>query len=47
MKKLRKNMKKLTTPEAQKAFMAGYDWKRMTEQDEEVWEEIFRALNAR
>lgn len=36
-KTLTKNRKKLTTPETQKAFMARYDWKRMTEQDGEVW----------
>ena len=35
-----KNMKKLNTPEAQKAFMDRYDWNRMTEQDEAVWKKI-------
>ena len=32
--------KKLETPEQQQAFMANYDWYRMTTQDEDVWEKI-------
>ena len=36
--------KKLETPEQQKAFMSGYDWKAMTEQDEYVWKEVFATL---
>ena len=36
--------KKLETPEQQKAFMARYDWKAMTEQDEYVWKEIVATL---
>jgi len=35
-----KEMKKLTTPEAQKAFMDGYNWLKMTEQDMAVWDAI-------
>ncbi len=34
----------LSTKDQQKAFMAGYDWHRMTEQDPQVWEAIFKAL---
>lgn len=41
-----RNMKKLTTPENQKAFMDRYDWKRMTEQDGEVWNEIDKHLKS-
>ena len=36
--------KKLETKEQQKAFMARYDWKAMTEQDEYVWKEVFATL---
>ncbi len=42
----RKNSKKLTNPEAQKAFMAGFDWYRMTEQDADVWQAIVDHLNS-
>jgi len=38
--------KQLETPAQQKAFMARYDWHRMTEQDEEVWKQIIDHLNA-
>lgn len=38
--------KQLTTPEAQEAFMANYDWLRMTQQDEAVWKEILDTLRA-
>lgn len=38
--------KQLRTPEQQKEFMARYDWKRMTTQDEKVWDEILKALEA-
>lgn len=38
--------KKLATEQQRKAFVASYDWKRMTEQDMEVWEEIFKTLQA-
>lgn len=36
--------KKLETAEQQKAFMAGFDWKRMTEQDDEIWLAITEHL---
>jgi pimeloyl-ACP methyl ester carboxylesterase len=36
--------KKLTTPEEQDAFMARYDWRRMTAQDPSVWDAILTAL---
>ena len=36
--------KKLTTREEQDAFMARYDWHRMTAQDPSVWDAIFAAL---
>lgn len=36
--------KSLTTKAQQEAFMAGYDWHRMTEQDPQVWEAILDAL---
>ncbi|MBR4866518.1 MAG: alpha/beta fold hydrolase [Clostridia bacterium] len=39
--------KALNTPEEKAAFVKKFDWRRMTEQDEAVWEEIFRALDAR
>ena len=39
------NKKKLETVQEQKAFMSAFDWKRMTEQDEEVWHEILQMLN--
>ncbi len=38
--------KLLETEEQKSAFRASYDWKRMTEQDEAVWQEIFRTLDA-
>ena len=36
--------KKLTTQEEQEAFMARYDWHRMTAQDPSVWDAILDAL---
>lgn len=36
--------KKLETPQQQKAFMDAYDWRRMTEQDDTVWEKIISHL---
>lgn len=36
--------KQLKTPEQKKAFMARYDWNRMTAQDETVWEQIICHL---
>ena len=36
--------KKLETPEQQQAFMPTFDWKRMTEQDEAVWNPILSHL---
>ena len=38
--------KKLNTEEEKKAFRDSWDWDRMTKQDEKVWAEIFRALDA-
>ena len=38
--------KKLKTEEQKKAFIARYDWNRMTEQDEKIWELIFKTLDA-
>ena len=37
--------KELTTAEAKKAFVESFDWNKITEQDEEVWAEIFKALD--
>ncbi len=36
--------KVLKTPEEKRAFLAGRDFRRMTEQDEDVWREIFAVL---
>ena len=36
--------KKLQTKQQQEAFMARYDWNRMTEQDDYVWKEILATL---
>ena len=41
-----KKRKLLETPQQQKEFMARYDWKRMTAQDEKVWSEIIDHLKA-
>ncbi len=41
---LQKNMKKLRTDEEKKNFRDKYDWKRMTAQDEKVWEKIISFL---
>ena len=38
--------KKLNTEEEKKAFRDSWDWDRMTKQDEKVWAEIFKALDA-
>ena len=38
--------KQLETPAQQKAFMARYDWYRMTEQDGAVWQQIIDHLKA-
>jgi len=38
--------KQLKTEEQKKAFIARYDWNRMTEQDEKIWELIFKTLDA-
>jgi len=35
----------LTTDEQKSAFVARYDWNRMTAQDEAVWTEIFKTLD--
>ncbi|MBR6764495.1 MAG: alpha/beta hydrolase [Clostridia bacterium] len=36
--------KALNTPEEKAAFVERFDWRRMTEQDEEVWNKIFETL---
>lgn len=38
--------KKLNTEAEKKAFRDSWDWDRMTKQDEKVWAEIFKALDA-
>lgn len=38
--------KKLKTKEQKKAFRNSWDWNRMTAQDESVWAEIFKTLDA-
>jgi pimeloyl-ACP methyl ester carboxylesterase len=38
--------KKLNTEAEKKAFREKWDWNRMTNQDEKVWAEIFRTLDA-
>ena len=38
--------KQLVTPQQQAEFMARYDWRRMTAQDEAVWEQIIGHLQA-
>lgn len=42
---LAKQKKQLKTPELKKQFVASFDWQRMTEQDEYVWDKIFRHLD--
>lgn len=37
--------KQLETPEQKAAFVASFDWHRMTAQDEAVWEKIFACLD--
>ena len=37
--------KKLVTDEQKRAFLASFDWNRMTVQDESVWEAIFDCLD--
>ena len=44
LKKMSKK-KKLETREQRDAFVSSYDWYRMTEQDEGVWNEIFNTLD--
>ena len=39
--------KQLETPQQQAQFMARYDWKRMTAQDEKVWNQIIEHLEAK
>ena len=38
--------KLLETEEQKAAFRSSFDWRRMTEQDEAVWQEIFRTLDS-
>jgi len=38
--------KSFKTEQEKSDFVASYDWKRMTEQDETVWKEIFQTLDA-
>ena len=42
---LNKNKKQLKTAEQKKAFVESLDWKRMTAQDEKVWNKIFEVLD--
>ena len=44
LKKLRKQGK-LTTDEQKEAFIDSYDWYAMTEQNEDLWEKIFKFLD--
>ena len=37
--------KQLTTAEQKTAFKNSYDWNRMTEQDDAVWNTIFEVLD--
>lgn len=37
---------KLVTDEQRAAFVSSFDWHRMTEQDESIWEEIFAFLRS-
>lgn len=37
--------KELQTPQQKKAFLASFDWNRMTDQDPVVWAEIFSTLD--
>lgn len=41
----RKQRKKLKTEKDKQAFASSFDWLRMTEQDPEVWKEIFAVLD--
>lgn len=41
-----KKAKTLTTADARKAYVDSWDWNRMTAQDETVWAEIFKTLDA-
>ena len=41
-----KQQKKLKTDAEKKAFRDSWDWDRMTQQDESVWTEIFKTLDA-
>ncbi len=38
--------KKLETAQQQEAFMSAFDWRRMTEQDEAVWDVILKHLQS-
>lgn len=43
---MQKNKKKeLQSDEQKKAFLQSFDWDKMTEQDEDVWAEILKALD--
>ena len=41
----KKKKKELSTPEARKAFRESFDWNKITEQDEEIWAEIYNTLS--
>ena len=43
-KAYQKGLKRRTTPQQVKTFMEGFDWWRMTEQDEHVWNVILSHL---
>lgn len=38
--------KQLATPEARAAFVASYDWERMTAQDTELWEKVIAFIES-
>jgi hypothetical protein len=40
----RRKKKLLQTPAQKAAFVACYDWHRMTAQDETVWEKVYESL---
>ena len=40
----KRKKKQLQTPEQKAAFVASYDWHRMTAQDETVWEKVYESL---
>ena len=41
----RRKQKKLESAEEKAAFLKKYDWNAMTEQDEQVWADVFECLD--